>query len=250
VEPEVGSEAGSLSVTKGDWLGYRHEMAAALRTQMLGASYLVLPEGALPHPGVVVIHELYGLNDNIRDICHRFAEQEYVALGVDLFAGRNKPICMARIFVDWLAGRLDDFAVADLKVALGQLIDRPEVDNSRVGAVGFCLGGTLALAWACTDGRLKAIGPYYGSAPRRREALRRLCPVVGSWPDKDFTSGAAATLETELTNAGTAHDLKLYPGARHSFFNDRGPNYDAAAATDSWQRVLAFFAEHVKGGPV
>ena len=208
----------------------------------------LLPDGKGPHPAVVVIHEAYGLNDNIKDISARFAEQGYAALAVDLFAGRNKTICMARILVDWLAGRLDDFAVADVKAALAQLTDRPEVDNRRVGAVGFCLGGTLALTWACTDGRLKAIGPYYGSAPRRREALRRLCPVVGSWPEKDFTSGAAGTLETELTSAGVAHDLKLYPGAGHSFFNDRASNYDAAAAADSWQRVLAFFDEHVKGG--
>lgn len=215
---------------------------------MLGTSYFVLPDGAPPHPGVVVIHEAYGLNDNIRDICQRFAEQGYAALGVDLFAGRNRAVCMARILVDWLAGRLDDFAVANLKAALAELVERPEVDDRRVGAVGFCLGGTLALTWACTDARLKAIGPYYGSAPRRREALRRLCPVVGSWPEKDFTSGAAGALETELTATGVAHDLKLYPGARHSFFNDRGSNYDAAAAADSWQRVLSFFDEHIKAG--
>jgi carboxymethylenebutenolidase len=164
-------------------------MAADLRTEMVGSSYLVLPNGEPPHPGVVIIHEVYGLNNNIRDICHRFAEQGYAALGVDLFAGRTKPICMARIFVDWLAGRLDSFVVGDLKAAVTQLSQRPEVDGSRIGAVGFCLGGTLALAWACTDGRLKAIEPYYGSAPRRREALRRLCPVVGSWPEKDFHHG-------------------------------------------------------------
>jgi len=164
-----------------------------LRVQMLGTSYFVLPDGAPPHPGVVVIHEAYGLNDNIRDICQRFAEQGYAALGVDLFAGRNRAVCMARILVDWLAGRLDDFAVANLKAALAELVERPEVDDRRVGAVGFCLGGTLALTWACTDARLKAVGPYYGSAPRRREALRRLCPVVGSWPEKDFTSGAAGS---------------------------------------------------------
>jgi carboxymethylenebutenolidase len=213
---------------------------------MVGTSYLVLPNREAPSPGVVVIHELHGLNDNIRDICHRFSDQGYAALGVDLFAGRSKPICMSRIFIDWLAGRLDSFAVIDLRAALTQLSQRPEVDSTRIGAVGFCLGGTLALTWACTDGRLKAIGPYYGSAPRRREALNRLCPVVGSWPEKDFTTSAAATLETELTKAGVAHDLKVYPRAKHSFFNDQGPTYDAAASTDSWERVLAFFAEHMK----
>jgi carboxymethylenebutenolidase len=217
-----------------------------LRREMVGTSYLVLPNGEPTHAAVVVTHEVHGLNANVRDICHRFAEQGYAALGVDLFAGRSKPICMARIFIDWLAGRLDSFAIGDLKEAMAQLSRRPEIDNNRIGAVGFCLGGTLALTWACTDGRLKAIGPYYGSAPRRREALNRLCPVVGSWPEKDFTTSAAATLETELSRAGVAHDLKVYPGARHAFFNDREDTYDATAAADSWQRVLAFFDEHVR----
>jgi carboxymethylenebutenolidase len=218
-----------------------------VRAETLGTSYLALPDGTGPHPGVVVVHELFGLNDNIRDICRRFAEQGYAALGVDLFAGRNRTLCMARLFVGWLAGNLDDFAVTSLKEAISQLGDRAEVDAGRIGAVGFCLGGTVAITWACTDNRLKAIAPYYGSAPRRREALRRLCPVVGSWPDKDFTTGAAATLENELTAAGVVHDLKVYPGAKHSFFNDQIKNYDAAAAADSWQRVLVFFAEHVRG---
>jgi carboxymethylenebutenolidase len=217
-----------------------------MRTESLGTSYLALPDGTGPHPGVVVIHELFGLNDNIRDICRRFAEQGYAALGVDLFAGRVRAICLARLFIAWMTGALDDFAVTDAKAALGQLAGRPEVDASRIGAVGFCLGGTVAITWACTDNRLNAIAPFYGSAPRPREALRRLCPVVGSWPGKDLTTRAAAKLETELTTAGVRHDLKVYPGAKHSFFNDQIENYDASAAADSWQRVLAFFAAHVR----
>ena len=157
-----------------------------MRTESLGTSYLVLPDGPAPYPGVVVIHEASGLNDNIRDICRRFAAEGYAALGV---------------------------------------------------------------TWACTDGRLGAIAPFYGAAPKPREAIRRLCPVVGSWPGKDFTTKAAGVLEADLTAAGIPHDLKVYPGAKHSFFNDQWRNYHAAAAADSWQRVLAFFAEHVRGSP-
>ena len=220
-----------------------------MRTQSLGNGYLALPGGDAPHPGVVVIHEAYGLNDNIRDICHRFAEQDYAALAVDLFAGRSRAVCMARIVGGWLMGALEDFGVRDLKAALERLASLPEVDGTRIGAIGFCMGGTYAITWACTDNRLRAIAPYYGSAPRRKEALRRLCPVVGSWPARDFTSGAARTLEVALTAAGVPHDLKLYPGTRHSFFNDQGPAYDAGAASDSWQRVLAFFGEHLAGNP-
>src|ERR1035441_10017401 len=140
-------------------------------------------------------------------------------------------------------------AFPPLKAALGRVAGHPEVDANRIGAIGFCLGGSIVLTWACTDGRLGAIAPFYGAAPRPREAIRRLCPVVGSWPGKDFTTRAAGVLEAGLTAAGIPHDLKVYPGARHSFFNDQWRNYHAAAAADSWQRVLAFFAEHIRGSP-
>jgi carboxymethylenebutenolidase len=218
-----------------------------MRTESLATSYLALPDGAEPHPGVVVIHEASGLNDNIRDICRRFAGQGYAAQAVDLFAGRNRAICMARMFVGGIAGNLDHYGVPSLKAALGHLADRTEVDANRIGAIGFCLGGSVVLTWACTDNRLKAIAPYYGAAPKPREAIRRLCPVVGSWPGKDFTTKAASILETELTAAGVPHDLKVYPGAKHAFFNDLWRTYHPAAAADSWQRVLDFFAEHIKG---
>jgi carboxymethylenebutenolidase len=218
-----------------------------VKTESAPNSYLSVPLGIGPYPGVVVVHEAFGLNDNIRDICRRFSEQGYAALGVDLFDGHNRAVCMARMFVGGLAGNLDHFGVPALKAALGRLADRPEVDAVRIGAVGFCLGGSIVLTWACTDRRLKAIAPYYGMAPRPRAAIRRLCPVVGSWPDNDFTTKAARILEAELTAAGDPHDIKVYPRTKHAFFNDQLPKrYSEEAATDSWHRVLAFFDEHVK----
>ncbi|HEY1297005.1 MAG TPA: dienelactone hydrolase family protein [Chloroflexota bacterium] len=219
-----------------------------MRTEALGTSYLAGPDGSGPFPGLVVVHELFGLNEHIRDICRRLAARGYVALGVDLFAGHNKTICMARMFVGTMLGDLNYYGVASLKAALSQLAERPDVDGNRIGAVGFCLGGSVVLTWACSDRRLKAIAPYYGLAPRSKETIRRLCPVVGSWPGRDFTTGAAATIETELSATGTPHDVKVYPGTKHAFFNDTIGAYDAAAAADSWQRVLAFFDEHVKRG--
>jgi carboxymethylenebutenolidase len=220
-----------------------------MKIESLDTSYLALPDGAGPFPGVVVIHEAFGLNDNIRDVCGRFAQEGYAALGVDLFEGRNRTVCIARMFAGAMAGKLDYYGVAALKAALGRLASHPQVDAAQVGAIGFCLGGSIVLTWACTDARLSAVAPFYGAAPKPREAIRRLCPVVGSWPGKDFTTKAAGVLENELTAAGTPHDLKTYPGAKHSFFNDKWRNYDAVAAADSWQRVLAFFAAHVRQQP-
>lgn len=216
-----------------------------MRIDDRATSYLALPDEPGPHPGVVVVHEASGLNDNIRDICRRFAAEGYAALGVDLFAGGSRVVCMARMFTGALAGNLDHYGVPALKAALGQLADHPDVDDGRLGAIGFCLGGSIVLTWGCTDDRLAAIAPFYGAAPRPREAIRRMCPVVGSWPGHDFTTKAAGVLEVELSAAGIPHDLKVYPQAKHSFFNDRWRAYDPDAAADSWQRVLAFFDTHV-----
>src|SRR5260221_14767109 len=107
------------------------------------------------------------------------------------------------------------------------------------------MGGSFAIAWACADNRLKAIAPYYGMNPRPQEALNRLCPVVGSYPEQDFTAKAGKTLEVTLEQANIPHDIKIYPGAHHSFFNDQRGSYDPAAAQDSWNRVLAFFKQHI-----
>ncbi len=212
-------------------------------TQLEG--YLARPDGDGPFPGVVVIHEIYGLNENIRDIARRFADVGYVALGVDLFAGRNRAVCMFRFIGEQLFKPLDNNSIRELKTALTFLAEQPGVDNARLGAIGFCMGGSFAIAWACNDDRLKVIAPYYGRYPRPLEAVARLCPVVGSYPSGDFTTADGQKLDVELDRYNIPHDIKIYPSARHSFFNDKGRAYDAAAAQDSWQRVMNFFKEHI-----
>src|ERR1039458_3991365 len=123
---------------------------------------LALPDGPGPHPGVVVIHEIYGLNDNIRDITGRLAAEGYASLAVDLFSERNRVICMARLMGGTLTGQ-GGFAVNDLQASADFLIAQPSVDPQRIGAVGFCMGGGLAIAWGYRDRRLCAIAPFYGT---------------------------------------------------------------------------------------
>jgi carboxymethylenebutenolidase len=215
-----------------------------------GGGYLALPDAPGPHPGVVVIHEAYGLNENIKDITGRLADHGYAALAVDLFSGRNKTICMARYMSGMLGGSVNRFGIADLKQALTHLASLPEVDPERIGAIGFCMGGAFAIAWACTDDRLKAIAPFYGANPRPLDAIERACPVVGSYPEKDFTASAGRMLGEALERHSIVHDIKIYPGAGHSFFNDRSRAHHKASADDSWTRVLQFFGEHLGQGGV
>jgi carboxymethylenebutenolidase len=209
------------------------------------SGYYARPDGAGPVPAVVVIHEIGGLNENIRDISRRFADEGYAALAVDLFHGRNRAVCMVRFMGGMLLNSLNHRGIQDLQSALNYLESLPEVDAQRVGAVGYCMGGSFAVAWACTDERLKVIAPYYSMNPRPLEAVARSCPVVGSFPEQDFTASMGRKLQQALDAYGIPNDIKEYPGAKHSFFNDQGGNYDPAASADAWVRTLAFFEQYL-----
>ncbi len=207
--------------------------------------YLAQPEGEGPFPGLVVIHEAYGLNENIRDVARRLAGEGYAALAVDLFAGRNRALCIARFFANFIFNWLNNASINELKATLSYLAAQPGVDETRLGAIGLCMGGTCAIAWAGTDDRLKAIAPFYGMNPRPLTAVERACPIVGSYPAEDFTARAGQTLDLVLDRTSVPHDIKVYPDSKHSFFNDRSQNHNPEAASDAWQRVLSFFKTHV-----
>ena len=220
-------------------------MASVLSGRRHDVGYLAFPEGDGPFPGLVLIHEIYGLNESMKDIARRFAAQGYAALAVNLFADRPRAICMFRVMSGLLLNPLHNRGIRDLQAALTFLSEQPAVDASRVGAVGNCFGGSFVVAWACTDDRLQVIAPYYAMNPRPLKAVARLCPVVGSYPDKDITTPAGQKLDVELDRYQIPHDIKIYPGTKHGFFNDTSNVYDEQAAQDSWGRVLAFFEEHL-----
>lgn len=215
------------------------------RSELKGGGYLVTPDGSGPHPGVVVIHEVYGLNDQIKEICRRFADAGYAALAVDLFTDRNRTVCMTRYMAGMLLGSVNRYGVSDLKTALTFLAKNRDIDAKRLGAIGFCMGGSFAIAWACTDSRLKAIAPFYAVNPRPLDVVSRLCPVVGSYPEKDFTANAGRKLDQVLDAYDITHDIKIYPGGEHSFFNTESKAYNKAAAEDSWARVMKFFGDQI-----
>jgi carboxymethylenebutenolidase len=213
-------------------------------------AYLVSPATSRPSPGVVVIHEIYGLSENIRDIARRFAGEGYVALAVDLFSSGSRVACMLRIFYGILLHPLENGTVSDLRSALDFLQIQPGVDPSQVGAIGFCMGGSYALQLACVDESLRASSVFYGQNPRPLDAVARACPIVGSYPEQDFTANAARQLEPMLERHGVPHDIKIYPGARHSFFDETRPAHNPAAAADAWARTLSFFEAHLRSPSV
>ncbi len=211
------------------------------------SGYLAMPPGEGKFPGVVVIHEAFGLNDNIKDITRRLAEAGYAALAVDLFAGRNQMVCMFRFFSNMMLNSLNHAGIRDLKASLDWLEKHSKVDSTKIGAVGFCMGGSFAISWACTDSRLNVVAPFYSMNPRPAEAIARACPVVASFPENDFTKNAGIKLESELTKHNIPHDIKIYPDTKHSFFNSPRDVQEEAAGDDAWNRILSFFREHIGG---
>ena len=218
---------------------------------------LTLPDGAEgPVPGLLMIYEIFGMSDEMRRVARDLAAEGYAVLIPDLFArGRVRPLCVAATMRTMVTG--SGAAMDDLEAARRWLADRPEVDGTRLGTIGFCMGGSFALLLART-GLYKVSAPFYGRPPD----LPRSCPVVASFGGRDLgMRGAPEKLTADLKAVGVPHDVKVYPEAGHSFFT-RTPGlkgqlvrrlpihaeYHEASAQDAHRRVVAFFRKHL-GAP-
>ena len=208
-------------------------------------SFLVKPEGAGPFPSLIVIHEIFGLNDNIRGIASRFAEQGYAALAVDMLSNRNRVICVMQLIHGVMIRPLNNAMLSDLQSAFAFLKKQAGVDGNRIGAVGFCMGGGYALQLAVTANGMKAASVFYGGVPKPLEAFAESCPIIGSYPEKDYTVEGARELEAVLEKQNIPHDIKFYENTQHSFFNQQRTPFEVEAAKDAWERMLSFFGEHL-----
>ena len=208
-------------------------------------SFFVKPEGDGPFPGLVVIHEIFGLNDNIRGIASQFAQDGYAALAVDLLSNRNRTMCMLQLMHGMIFRPLNNSMLSDLQSTIAFLQKQPGVDPKRVGAVGFCMGGGYALQLAVTDKGMKAASSFYGAVPKPLEAFAQSCPIVGSYPEKDFSAAGARELDAFLENKNSPRDIKFYENTQHSFFNQQRTPFEVEASKDAWQRMLSFFREHL-----
>ena len=218
---------------------------------------LATPAADGRRPAIIVIHEIFGLNDDIRRITGRFAELGYVALAPDLFdTGGPRAICVLRTML--AVRRREGAAFADLEAARNWLVGRPDVDPTRTGVVGFCLGGGFALLYAL-KAPVKVTGVFYGETPKTADELRGVCPVLAGYGGRDRIFAAQGQrLEQHLKTLGVAHDVRVYDDAGHSFMSQHtglmatlgawGPmkvGFNAAAEADSWARIERFFRAHL-----
>lgn len=198
-------------------------------------------------PGVVVIQEWWGLNRNIKSIADRFAAAGYTALAPDLWHGvvTSEPNEAQKLFMTLNIAE----TAKDLRGAIQHL--RSLTGGKKVGVVGFCMGGALSLYAACDNPEdVAACVDFYGGHPAVKYDLARLqAPVLGLFAEKDsFVSPQVVRdLARQLRELGKEHSFHTYPGVDHAFFNEDRPEvYNAAAASDAWQKVLDFFGKHLR----
>jgi carboxymethylenebutenolidase len=220
------------------------------------AARLALPDGEGLHPGVLVIHELWGLTGDIERICDRLAGAGYAALAPELYGPGSRPVCIARAVRDLARG--GERGSGRAAEALASLRRLSGVDGSRVGVIGFCMGGGYALLLGAEED-VRAASVNYGRVPEELGRLEGLCPVVASYGRRDRALlPAAERLRGFLEDREISHDLKVYPEAGHSFMNRSMPRvatralrplaaveYRQDEAEDAWRRILAFLAEHL-----
>ena len=214
-----------------------------------------------PAPGLLVLHELMGLNEDIRRIALRFAENGYAALAPDLYSvGPPRPICIRRTMQSLSRGH--GRAFDDLEAAQRYLNGLDEVDESRLGVTGFCMGGSFAILHA-VRAPLGAAAAFYADLPGSAEQLDGICPLFAGYGERDQRFARKPEhLRRYLEQLDVPHEIALYPDAGHSYMNQqRGPaplralmrrsrmavGYHHDAAEDSWRRMLAFLKQHIDG---
>jgi carboxymethylenebutenolidase len=205
-------------------------------------------------PGVVVIHEAFGLNDDVRRKADELAAHGYLALAPDLFDGKSWIRCIRSAFQQLRAGRGPAFETLD--GARSFLAERPDC-TGKTGVIGFCMGGGFALLCAPRPG-FEVAAVNYGDVPKDAErALAGACPIVGSFGGRDAMGTAGPErLQRALAVLEVPHDVHIYPGSGHRFMTQSsGPtavlskmarmSYQPADAADAWQRIYRFFGTYL-----
>lgn len=245
---DTGSPAGSATAPpqRGSMVSLRGPVG---ETQ----GYLSLPQESGPakkRPAIIVIQEWWGLNEWIRQNTDRFADQGYVTLAVDLYRGAQASDQQEAH--ELMRGMPEDRAMADLKAGFDYLASNPSVDPTRIGSIGWCMGGGYSLALAAAEPRLRATVINYGRLITDPARISRIkSTILGSFggADRGIAVADVKRFAQALSAAGIRNDIKVYPGLGYAFMNpNNAEGYDPAGAADAWQRIDRFFLMELKGG--
>ena len=212
------------------------------------SGYLAKPTGSGPWPGVIVIQEWWGLDEQTRSIADRFAKIGYLAFAPDLYHGELAALGDGNKATS-LVQKYGQTAPADLEKLFDGLKSHPDC-NGKIGSVGFCFGGRMSLSLGMSR-PLDAVCTFYGGGMQTifdqlRKTLK--APVLGLFGDADVSipAGTVAEFDRLLDDIGVEHEVITYPNSGHAFFRDSDPSvYIPEASKDAWERVTKFFGKNL-----
>jgi carboxymethylenebutenolidase len=226
--------------------------------------FTAAPSGGGKKPAVIVIQEIFGVNDHMKDIANRFAEAGFYAAAPDLFHREGKNVVVPFDQMQQgsqIRGKMtNDDIVNDVKATVDYLKSNPDVDANNIGIVGFCFGGMVSYLAAAKVPGIKAAAIFYGGGILPRpdappDAPRLLdqtvdqinVPMIGFWGDKDggIPPENVKQIEQTLKSKGKTYESHLYEGAGHGFFCDQRGSYNEPAAKDAWPRTVDFFKKNL-----
>jgi len=197
---------------------------------------------------IVVIHEWWGLNDWVKGQASKLAAEGYVALAVDLY--RGKVAASPDEAHELMRGLPDDRSLRDMRAAVAYLKTLKHVDARRIGAIGWCMGGSRAGALAISEPTLRAVAINYGSVPSDKATLEKIhASVLGLYgaQDRGIPADSVRQFEKQMTALGKDVDIKIYDDAGHAFENPGNKDgYRPADAADAWKRITGFFSRTLK----
>lgn len=229
-------------------------------------AYHSYPDDGKKHSGLVLIEEIWGVNDHIKSVADRFAAEGFSVISPELLPQGLLEILTSQIQKDLFdpvkrnevqpklraamqpiqQPEYAEGAIATLKAAIDYLLADEHVDGN-IGVIGFCFGGTYSFHLAAHDPRLKAAVPLYGHPPTDEEIPNIKCPMLAFYGDQDAAlMESLPALKESMKKNGKAFEAVVYPGVGHAFFNDTNARtYNAQAAGDAWQKALAFLKVNV-----
>jgi carboxymethylenebutenolidase len=211
------------------------------------------PEGKGPFPGIIVIHEWWGLNDWVKEQASKLADQGYVTLAIDLY--RGKVATTPNEAHEFMGGVPQDRAKRDLEAAYEYLESQPNIKKDRIGAIGWCMGGGYALQLAIDEPNLAAdvinYGVYdYASLAKNPAEVKKInAPLLGIFgaQDRGIPPTDLKAFQEQMSRQNKKADFSIYPDASHAFENPNNKDgYRPKDAQDAWRKTVVFFAANLK----
>lgn len=225
-------------------------------------AYRAMPDKGGPFPTVLVVQEVFGVHEHIKDICRRLAKAGYFAIAPELYARQGNPVAISdtQELIKTIVSKVPDAQVmSDLDASVAYAKSSGKADTARLAVTGFCWGGRIVWLYAAHNPVLKAAVAWYGPIDRPRTELQPKypidlagdlkAPVLGLYgaADQAIPVDSVEKMQQACKAAGKTCELKIYPDTPHGFNADYRPSYRADAAKDGWVKMMAWFKDHGVG---